>query len=363
MNDSNLQLPIGFPIDAENDLFTAALSSALVTAYGYTRQTPYWCAPKGQYCVHCSPCGNNLLERHQVSIYHCLISASGLAFGFDYPYDDTVDPHSLPGYPAGWRWDDEYIDFLMRFAGVTWKRFGRAGHPDSIMTALRQSIGSGFPALLRLGNELEWKIVTGCAENTLSGEAPGRATFQINDWQDALFDLIVITGRTPRSVTYREVLERIENALAYPEHDAVLAAIDGALEHITLENAMDVAWMLTGITGVFIEARWHAGEAFSSRENLLSSLCDDENTKSALADQFFSRYIQDGSGETHGLGWKIWELLGVGPKTGYQPTALSQERLMNPETRAELKRLFHRVFDNDHAVLAGIRGILKGDKA
>ncbi len=363
MNDSNLQLPIGFPVDAESDLFTAALASALVAVYGYTRETPYWCAPKGHYCIHCSPCGENLLERHHVSIYHCLLTASGLAFGFDYPQDDTVEPHSLPGYPAGWRWDDGYIDFLMRFAGATWKRYGRTANPDSVLTALRQSIDSGIPALVRLEDELEWRIVSGCSENTLTGERPGHRAFRCSDWQNELIDLIVITGRAPRSVSYREVLERIENVLAYPEHDAVLKAIDSALEHVTEENAMDAAYMLTGITGVFIEARWHAGEAFSSRENLLSALCDDENIRASLADLFFSRYIQDGNQETHGLGWKIWELLGVGPKTGYQPTALSQERLMNPETRAELKRLFHKVFDNDRAVLAGIRGILKGDKA
>lgn len=84
---------VPFPVDAESDNFTAALASALVTARGYTEETPYWCAPNRRYCIHCSPCGDHLLERHQLSIYHCLLTASTLAFGFDYPWDEIMSMH------------------------------------------------------------------------------------------------------------------------------------------------------------------------------------------------------------------------------------------------------------------------------
>lgn len=90
-----LEHQVPFPVDAESDNFTAALASALVIARGYTEETPYWCVPNRRYCIHCSSCGDNLLERHQLSVYHCLLTASTLAFGFDYPWDDTV------AFPAG----------------------------------------------------------------------------------------------------------------------------------------------------------------------------------------------------------------------------------------------------------------------
>ncbi len=83
---------VPFPVDAESDHFTAALASALIVTQGYTGETPHWCAPNQRDCIHCKPCGDHLLERHQVSLYHCLLTASTLAFGFDYPWDDTVAP-------------------------------------------------------------------------------------------------------------------------------------------------------------------------------------------------------------------------------------------------------------------------------
>ncbi len=51
---------VPFPIDAESDNFTASLASALVITKGYTEDTPYWCVPNRRYCIHCSPCGDNI---------------------------------------------------------------------------------------------------------------------------------------------------------------------------------------------------------------------------------------------------------------------------------------------------------------
>ena len=53
-------------------------------------------------------------------LYHCLLTATTIAFGFEYPWDDME--HSLPGFRNGWRWDDDYLEYVMGFAGVTWKR-------------------------------------------------------------------------------------------------------------------------------------------------------------------------------------------------------------------------------------------------
>ena len=42
---------VQYPFDAQSDSFFCALSSALLPALGYTENTPYFCAPKGQFCL------------------------------------------------------------------------------------------------------------------------------------------------------------------------------------------------------------------------------------------------------------------------------------------------------------------------
>lgn len=42
---------VQYPFDAQSDSFFCALSSALLPALGYTENTPYFCAPKGQFAV------------------------------------------------------------------------------------------------------------------------------------------------------------------------------------------------------------------------------------------------------------------------------------------------------------------------
>ena len=68
------------------------------------------------------------------------------------------------------------------------------------------------------------------------------------------------------------------------------------------------------------------------------------------------QYIfDDFKDSTHGICWKIWAQLGVGPKTHYKLPEDAAGRLLEPETRAELKRLFAIVFENDRVVLGLLR--------
>lgn len=161
-----LEHQVAFPVDAESDNFTAALASALVIVQGYTEETPYWCVRNRRYCNHCSSCGDNLLERHQLSIYHCLLTASTLAFGFDYPWDDSVDPHSLPGFRRGWRWDDDYVNTLARFAGFSYLRYDGTNVQEEVLSAMKSSLDIGFPTLLRLENEMKWILAVGYDADT-----------------------------------------------------------------------------------------------------------------------------------------------------------------------------------------------------
>ena len=353
-----LEHQVSFPVGAESDSFTAALASALVIARGYTEETPYWCAPNRRYCIHCSSCGNHLLERHQESIYHCLLTASTLAFGFDYPWDDTVDPHSLPGFSNGWRWDDSFVDALARFAGFSYQRFDGTSAQEEVLSTMKSFVDVGFPTLLRLENEMEWILAVGYDADTVYGLDSQFHTLSDN-WHSMLRDAIVITGNTAPDMSYKELLERIASALSYDEHTALEGVIMNVLDHVTMDNAMDTAGMMCGINGVPIEARWHAAEAFCGAENLLCNICTNMEIHRRLSDIFFARYTMDGNDETHGIGWKIWDALGVGPETGYSIIQQSAALILQKETQETLKRLFAKMFENDRAVCAEIQACLE----
>lgn len=353
-----LEHQVHFPVDAESDNFTAALASALVIARGYTVETPYWCAQNRRYCIHCSSCGDNLLERHQLSIYHCLLTASTLAFGFDYPWDDTVDSHSLPGFSNGWRWDDSFVAALARFAGFSYLRLDGTSTQEEILSTIKRSLDTGFPTLLRLENEMEWILAVGYDADTVYG-LDSQFHSLPNNWYSMLRDAIVITGNTAPNMSYKELLERIASALSYDEHAALESVIMDVLDHVTMENAMDTAGMMCGIISVPIEARWHAAEAFIGAENLLCDICTNKEIHSRLSDVFFARYTKDGNDETHGIGWKIWSVLGVGPETGYEITPQSADLILQKETQETLKRLYAKVFENDRAVCAEIQACLE----
>lgn len=353
-----LENQIPFPIDAESDNFTAALASALVIAKGYTGGTLYWCVQNSRYCIHCSPCGDNLLERHQTSIYHCLLTASTLAFGFDYPWDDSVNPHTLPGFSSGWRWNDDFVNALARFAGFSYLRFDGTSVQEEVISSIKSSLDNGFPSLLRLDNEMEWILAVGYEEDTVFG-LDSQFHALPDNWYSTLRDAIVITGNTAPEMSYKQLLERIESALSYDEHTKLEGVIMDVLDHLTMENAMDTAGMVCAINGILIEARWHAAEAFCGKDNLLYNICTNKEIHSRLSDTFFARYTMEGNDETHGIGWKIWDAIGVGPKTGYNIIPQSADLILQKETQETLKHLFAKVFENDRAVCAEIQACLE----
>ncbi|MFR3483577.1 MAG: hypothetical protein ACLTXL_08850 [Clostridia bacterium] len=300
---------VNFPVGSESDSFTAALSSALLPVLGYTADTPYWCSPNNRYCIHCSPCGEDLLAKHQEMLYHCLLTATTIAFGFEYPWDDME--HSLPGFRNGWRWDDDYLEYVMGFAGVTWKRLDRSAEKQDILGAIAEAIDNGLPVLARLGGEFDWQLITGYEGETLLGldshmktlESHGvsyrkEGIFAADSWYETLRDAVILTGRCQRRVTYGEILEKIVMALSYPKHDSVEQSINESLDSVTADNAHDIAFFVAGINGVLIETRWHAAEAFCCRESILNALCTDDELRVQLSDLFFTRYIKDHSDET-----------------------------------------------------------------
>jgi len=270
---------VPFPSGAESNGFFAALSSALMPCLGITAETPFWCSPNGCYCRHCQ---NNcdIWHRHQEMLYHVLLTASGTAFTFDYPEDDEVDYHTLPDTPIGWRWDEPFVANIMDFAGLSYERYKDRSIPE-IQNTLRKAIENGYPVLCADTRDISenfawtrcWNVVCGYAENGMfvmhhGGEIVMETDSFYSDW-------IVITGKTERKQTYRDILERIHTILTAPSHDALAKDIESILSRVTPENAVFTACVMMGINGVPIETRWHAAEAFVSEDNLLSSLTED----------------------------------------------------------------------------------------
>lgn len=369
-----------FPHDAESDGFIAALSSAVCAAKKYTDDTPYWCTPKGGYCKKCGGCTGQSLSKTQSSVYHCLLTASVLAFGFDYPEDDSVGSHTISNTPVGWRWDDGFMSDIMDFTGLSFIRCKNKTVAE-IREIVKDSIDSGYPAMAAnysvYPDEMAWvscwKIICGYTDDGITVMNYGGG---ISDETDGTYeDIIVITGETVRAnnaackQTYFDILKRIHAVLSDPSHDALENEIMSDLSDVTPENAVMLSYKLMGINGVPIEARWHAAEAFTSKDNLLYSLVNSSSADSVesnklkaaaekLANLFFKCYSADGSNETHGTCWKIWSCLNVDPQTGYLPTEESFQLIQQPDVQSELKRLFKIVFDNDRAVASGIMEVL-----
>lgn len=151
-------------------------------------------------------------------------------------------------------------------------------------------------------------------------------------------------------MTYSSVLARIASVLADPSHERLEREILSDLDAAAPETAFDIACKLIGITSVPIEARWHAAEAFCTRENLIWSLEGDEAVKRELGELFFARYIQNDNGETHGICWRIWNLLGASAETDLARRRI-RRAVVGRQVQAELKALFAAVFQNDQEIL------------
>lgn len=372
---------VHFPCDAQGSPFFCALAAVLTPALGYTENTPHYCAPKGQMCTGCGECGKQtMLQRHFCNLYHVYQTISGVSFGWAWPEDSTTPYQTVENKGPGWDWPDEFIAFLLGFAGLTWRRFsGRdvIDAKDEVYHAVAQSIDAGVPALLKLGQGPDWHVVTGYENGVLYGldshehfdaavhptVAPAYYTedgrFVLPNWQEQLRHAIVITGKSAPSVTLRQVLERILRVLDHPAHGWVAEEVARRIEGISPQNARHTAQWFNQVVSFPIEARWHAAEAFCPVGSPLYPPGTSEDVKRYLGETLFARYIKNDNNETHGTCWKIWGLLDVSPQTGYRVGPAAEEQLLRPGTQRALKELFALVFENDRAVAGAIRSVLE----
>lgn len=353
-----------FPSGAESNGFAAALASALAFAMGLDDDTPYWCAPKDKWCTCCGECGNaSRKTHHQEMIYHSLLMVSGLAFTFDYPEDDSVGFHTTPGVNVGWRWDEPFVAQIMDAAGFSYERF-RNMSPAQLRGRIVSAIDAGMPVLAAdhgvWTDETEWarcwNVVCGYSEDGVYVMRHGDAIETVTEhvYEDWIFP----GQKISRKYTSSDILRRIYDILTHHSHADLEREIYADIERVTPENSAPTVYKLLGVNGVTIESRWHAGEAFCSHNNLWHEICGDGATHEYLRERMFPLYIGGEGKDTHATGWKIWAALGVGPETGYMPTEESFRLVLKPEIRAELKRLFRQIFDNDRAATEAILKIL-----
>jgi len=115
--------PVQFPCDAQSNPFFCALASALLPALGITEETPYYCAKNGSFCVQCGDCGEKTnMQKHHGTFYHDYQTVTGVSFGWVWPEDGSTEYQTINSGGPGWNWPDEFIGYIMGFAGLTWRR-------------------------------------------------------------------------------------------------------------------------------------------------------------------------------------------------------------------------------------------------
>ena len=160
---------------------------------------------------------------------------------------------------------------------------------------------------------------------------------------------VVITGTCPKTIGFSDILSRLIKTLSHPNHAKLESELNARLEAVTASNASETAQWLLDIVGFPIEARWHAAD--SSLNRLSGNKKIDDTLFKIIRQYVFDNELD----ATHGTCWKIWALLGTGPRTNYRLPENAAELLLKEGTTAELKRLFGIVFANDRFVLDVLR--------
>ena len=342
---------IPFPDGAESNPFFGALASALVPALGYTEETPFFCGQKNSYCIVCGNCKCSTLRKHRMLLYHDYQTFTGVSLSFVWP-EEKSPYQTLPGWHEHWRWPDEFLGFIFAYAGLSWKKLPKETSKDDVIAAAMATIDNGIPLLMKPGEGQDWHVITGYDDAGVLYGLDGHRHPDLSplpDWYSHFKNAVLITGRAPKTIGFPEILSRLIQVLEHPANARLESDLMTKLDAVKAENSLETAGWLLGIVGFPIEARWHAADSSLIRQT--------ENP--AAKEKIFGmirQYVFDSELDaTHGTCWKIWAQLGVGPKTNYQLPPDAEDRLLKPETQAELKRLFGIVFYNDRVVLELLR--------
>ncbi len=349
---------VAFPKDAQSSPFFGALATVLLPALGYGADTPFYCAPKGTFCIHCGNCTDSTaLERNHLQIYHEYATRTGVALGWS--------------EPDGLGLDDDFVRRVMGIAGLSWKRVARKDGRAAVFRALKAAIEAGYPALMKRGDGRDWLVVGGYEERgrlvgldahahfdvsarpaLLPDEYTADGWFVLSDWFSQFRSAIVMTGGGMTRTSLADTLVCMIDALESAGLDALEREVLRRIDAVTPDNAYDTAVWLNGVVGYPIEARWHTAECAAAT---LMRMTENPRVREKLF-AVARQYVFDGELDaTHGTCWKIWALLGVGSETGYSVAPETAAAIAESAAKEEGKRLFQIVFENDRVVLGLLR--------
>ncbi|MCL2741487.1 MAG: SGNH/GDSL hydrolase family protein [Oscillospiraceae bacterium] len=357
-----------FPCDAESSPFFGAMATALLPAMGYTEGTPFYCGPKGSFCIECGDCeGKSVMQRHHLQLYHDLQTFTGVSLGWDWP-DAKEGYHAIPGWEAGWDYPDGFMAFIYGYAGLAWRKVGRGMSKEGIHGEVRASIDSGLPVLMKLGEGRDWHVAVGygpdlaivAADARGCGSPSDRPTVRtdgytpegyavIRHWMGQFKAAYVIEGKAEKTVGFSDVITRMILTLASPAHRRLEGEFNSKLDTVCTGNARETAEWLLGKVGFPIEARWHAAD--SSLPRLHGGPEVREKVLGMVRQYMFDDELES----THKACWAIWGVLGVGPHTGYALPEGGEKALLDVEKVAEIRRLFGVVLENDRVALKALR--------
>ncbi|MCL2479619.1 MAG: hypothetical protein FWF22_08960, partial [Treponema sp.] len=257
-----------FPADAESNAFFGALATMLLPVLGYTEQTPFFCAPKGQNCINCGDCKNKTnLQKHHLQLYHDYQTFTGVSLGWVWPENDSRY-QTLPGWQKNWRWPDEFFGFIFGYAGLNWKRIRCGAGKDEIFTAVKESINRGFPVLMKPGDGPDWHVVSGYDENMViygldshrhyskemrPAVQPQGYTddglFIMPEWYQYFRDAVIIDGKCSPTVNFTDILTRLIQVLSHPVHAKLETELMERIDNVNPQNAQETAQWLLDIVG------------------------------------------------------------------------------------------------------------------
>ena len=350
-----------YHVDAQSNLLFCALTTVLLKLDNINESTPYFCQKQNGVCNNCGDCGDKPnIHKHHLSLYHFLVTVSGVGFMIaDRNENENYDLKTIPGIMPPLL--EDRLDFAMKARGIAYTCPQKSSGEKRIFEQIKESIKMDRPVLMKLGYGPDWCVITGYNEETGAvygldasrhykdgkGIVAGNnlsymddGLFALTDWFKYMKKVVIPVSKIEK-LGFNELIKRMIGQIEAPDN-GVKSVIPRMIQSITPENARGIADFLNITQGYMMEARWHAGECFTS-----TLLCEAKDQK----ERDILRECAGHCFEIHDLCWKIRGQLGIGPHTDFGlPNLISQ--MMLEKTRQEiLKDLFGLIWENEQAVL------------
>lgn len=355
--------------DAQSNLLFCALTTVLLKLDNISESTPYYCHKQNGVCKGCGDCGDKPnIHKHHLSLYHFLVTVSGVGFMIaDRNENGNYNLKIIPGIMPPLL--EDRLDFAIKAIGIAYTCPQKNMGEKEIFRQIKESIRTDKPVLIKLGQGSGWSVITGFNEETgaiygLDASRhykEGKVSFAAGDllyMEDGLFvltgwfkyieNIVIIEGKTEK-LSFNELIKRVINQLEAPDN-GVKSILPLMIDSITPENARGVADFLNNTHRYMMEARWHAGECFTSTL---------QNEAKGQKEREVLRECAGHCFEIHDICWKIWAQLGIGPHTDFRLPNLISQMMLDKARQETLKDLFRQIWENDQAVLYLLRTLIK----